>query len=105
MQGLDRLRLMAWKEVDGGWVAPNVGYLSSSFGSIYEQGVVDGGILHTEFSPAVYQEFSSRNTVFENLFAFKELGRATAVVERNAELPDIPPFWLVDRGQHRRGRD
>jgi hypothetical protein len=30
-------------------------------------------------------EFLSRNTVFENLFAFKELGRATAVVEGNAE--------------------
>lgn len=85
VKGLDRLRLLAWKEVDGGWVAPNVGYLSSAFGSIYEQGVVDGGILHTEFSPAVYHEFLSRATVFENLFAFKELGRATAVVDGNAE--------------------
>jgi ABC-type lipoprotein release transport system permease subunit len=85
VKGLDRLRLLAWKEVDGGWAAPNVGYFSSSFGSIYEQGVVDGGILHTEFSPAVYHEFLSRSTVFESLFAFKELGRATAVVDGNAE--------------------
>jgi ABC-type lipoprotein release transport system permease subunit len=85
VKGLDQLRLLAWEEVDGGWVAPNVGYLSSSFGSIYEQGVVDGGILHTEFSPAVYREFLSRSTVFESLFAFKELGRATAVVDGDAE--------------------
>ena len=85
VKSLDRLRLLAWREVDGGWAAPNVGYLSSSFGSIYEQGVTDGGILHTEFSPAVYHEFLSRNTVFESLFAFKELGRATAVVDGYAE--------------------
>lgn len=85
VKGLDRLRLLAWEEVDGGWAAPNVGYFSSSFGSIYEQGVVDGGILHTEFSPAVYHEFLSRNTVLESLFAFKELGRATAVVGGSAE--------------------
>ena len=82
---LDRLRLPSWREVDGGWVAPNVGYLSSAFGSIYEQGVADGGILHTEFSPAVYREFQEHNTVFESLFAFKELGRATAVVDGSAE--------------------
>ncbi len=82
---LDRLRLLSWREVEGGWVAPNVGYLSSSFGSIYEQGSRDGGILHTEFSPAVYREFLEHNTVFETLFAFKELGRATAVVDGNAE--------------------
>jgi ABC-type lipoprotein release transport system permease subunit len=85
VKGLEALRLLAWKEVDGGWAAPNVGYLSSSFGSIYEQGLIDGGILHTEFSPAVYHEFLSRNTVFEDLFAFKELGRATAVVDGSAE--------------------
>jgi ABC-type lipoprotein release transport system permease subunit len=83
---LERLRLLSWREVDGGWVAPNVGYLSSAFGSIYEQGVNDGGILHSEFSPAVYREFLGRSTVFESLFAFKELGRTTAVIDGNAEV-------------------
>lgn len=98
VKNLDRLRLMTWREQDGGWVAPNLGYLSSSFGSIFEQGVVDGGILHTEFSPAVYREFSTRSTVLESLFAFKELGRSTAVVDGNAEPVNC---FLVSGGFYR----
>ncbi len=82
----ERLRLLTWREQEGGWVAPNVGYLSSTFGSIYEQvQTPGGGIMHTEFSPPVYQEFLRHNTVFDPLFAFKELGRVTAVVDGNAE--------------------
>ena len=83
---LDRLRLLQWREQWGGWTAPNLGYLSYSFGSIYEQGETpDSGIIHTDFSPPVYREFLRSNTVFESLFSFKELGRATAVVDGSAE--------------------
>ncbi|HEY1758865.1 MAG TPA: ABC transporter permease [Bryobacteraceae bacterium] len=82
-----RLRLLTWREQDGGWVAPNLGYLSSTFGSIYEQHLTaDGGIMHTDFSPPVSQELLRDNTVFDPLFAFKELGRSTAIVDGNAEL-------------------
>ncbi|HEV8414391.1 MAG TPA: ABC transporter permease [Bryobacteraceae bacterium] len=86
VKDLDRLRLLQWREQDGGWTAPNLGYLSAAFGSIYEQGVTpDGGIIHTDFSPRVYSEFVRSNTVFESLFTFKELGRVTAVTEGSAE--------------------
>src|SRR5580704_14383095 len=33
----ERLRLLTWRERDGGWTAPNLGYLSPTFGTIYEQ--------------------------------------------------------------------
>jgi predicted permease len=82
----ERLRLLMWRAPDGGWVAPNVGYLSSTFGTIYEQRLTaDGAYMHTDFSPPVYQEFLRHNTVFDPLFAFKELGRATVIVDGNAE--------------------
>ena len=109
----ERLRLLTWREQWGGWVAPNLGYLSPALGTIYEQRETpDGGLMHAEFSPSLYREFQHRNTVFESLFAFeklaqngvrretvpdppggarrtlcafKELGRVTAVVEGNAE--------------------
>jgi predicted permease len=82
----DRLRLLTWLGQGGGWVAPNLGYLSPTFGTLYEQQYTPtGGLMHSEFSPPVYQEILRDNTVFDPLFAFKELGRATAVVEGNAE--------------------
>src|SRR5579863_4838050 len=44
---LDRLRLLTWREQNGGWVAPNLGYLSPTFGTIYEQRPTpDGGLMH-----------------------------------------------------------
>ena len=80
------LRLLTWREQWGGWVAPNLGYSSPAFGTIYEQGVTrDGGMMHTEFSPAVYREFLNDNHVFESLFAFKEIGRVAAVIDGNVE--------------------
>ncbi len=82
----ERLRLLTWREQWGGWVAPNLGYLSQAFGTIYEQRETpDGGLMHAEFSPPLYQAFLRDNTVFESLFTFKELGRVTAVVNGNAE--------------------
>src|SRR5580704_11708216 len=81
VKNVDRLRLLTWREQDGGWTAPNLGYLSAAFGSIYEQGVTaDGGIMHTDFSPPVYQALRNSNTVFQSMFTFKELGRVTAVI-------------------------
>ncbi|MBZ5576930.1 MAG: ADOP family duplicated permease [Acidobacteriia bacterium] len=86
MKHPDRLRLLTWREQWGGWVAPNLGYLSPAFGTIYEQRETpDGGLMHTDFTPRIYREFLRYNTVFESLFGFKELGRATAVVDGNAE--------------------
>ncbi|HEY6387888.1 MAG TPA: ABC transporter permease, partial [Candidatus Acidoferrum sp.] len=86
VKGLDRLRLLTWREQWGGWVAPNLGYFSYSFGSIYEQReTADGGLMHTDFSPGIYNDFLRHNTVFDSLFTFKELGRVTAVVDGNAE--------------------
>jgi predicted permease len=81
-----RLRLLTWREQWGGWVPPNLGYLSPTFGTIYEQRETpDGGLMHTDFTPRMYQEFLRDNNVFESLFAFKELGRVTAVVDDTAE--------------------
>ncbi len=86
VKDLDRLRLLTWREQDGGWTAPNLGYLSAAFGTIYEQGeTTDGGIMHTDFSPPVYQELLRDNTVFDAAFSFKELGRLTANIDGNAE--------------------
>jgi predicted permease len=77
----DRLRLLTWLGKEGGWVAPNLGYASPTFGAIYEQRVPpEAGYLHDEFSPPVYQALRRDNTVFDPLFGFKELGRVTAVV-------------------------
>jgi len=82
----ERLRLLMWTAPDGGWVAPNVGYVSPTFGTIYEQRLTpDRAYMHAEFSPPVYQAFRHDNTVFDPLFAFKELGRVTAVMDGNAE--------------------
>ncbi len=86
VKNLDRLRLLTWREQWGGWVAPNLGYMSPAFGTLYEQRETsDGGLMHAEFSPPLYQEFLRDNTVFDSLFAFKETGRVTAVVDGNAE--------------------
>jgi predicted permease len=77
----DRLRLLTWLGREGGWVAPNLGYASPTFGTLYEQRVApEAGYLHDEFSPPVYQALRRDNTVFDPLFGFKELGRITAVL-------------------------
>jgi predicted permease len=82
----DRLRLLTWLGKEGGWVAPNLGYASPTFGTLYEQRVApEAGYLHDEFSPPVYQALRRDNTVFDPLFGFKELGRVTAVMDGNAE--------------------
>ena len=82
----DRLRLLTWHERRRGWVPPLIGSLSPTFGTIYEQRPTpDGGILHTDFTPRIYREFLRDRDVFESLFAFKELGRVSAVVDGNAE--------------------
>ncbi len=81
-----RLRLLTWREQRGGWVPANLGYLSPTFGTIYEQRETpDGGLMHTDFTPRMYEEFLRDSHVFESLFAFKELGRVTAVVDGTAE--------------------
>ena len=83
---LDQLRLLTWLGRDGGWVPPRLGYRSPSLGTIYEQREAPGGgLLHTDFTPPLYRQFAQDHAVFESLFAFKELGRATAVVDGNAE--------------------
>jgi predicted permease len=82
----DALRLLTWREQWGGWVPPSLGYLSPTFGTIYEQRETsDGGLMHIDFTPRMYQGFLRDNKVFESLFAFKELGRITAVVDETAE--------------------
>ncbi len=83
---LERLRLLMWTVPDGGWTAPNLGYLSPTFGTLYEQRLTsDKAYMHAEFSPPLYRAFQRDNTVFDPLFAFKEFGRATTVVDGNAE--------------------
>src|SRR5580704_11115945 len=48
----DGLRLLTWLGKEGGWVAPNLGYASPTFGTLYEQRVApEPGYLHDEFSP------------------------------------------------------
>jgi len=96
----ERLRLLTWHEQRGGWVPPNLGYLSPAFGVIYEQrDAPDGGLLHTDFPPPLYREFSRNRAVLESLFAFKELGRVTAVVDGNAE----PANCFLVSGEFYRG--
>jgi predicted permease len=69
-----------------GSAEPNLGYRSPTFGTIYEQrDTPDGGLMHTDFTPRIYREFLRESAVFESLFAFKELGRVTAVVDGSAE--------------------
>jgi predicted permease len=78
--------LLTWKTQPHGWVAANIGSLSPTFGTIYEQRPTpDGGIMHADFAPRLYESFRRDSNVFENLFAFKEFGRLTAVVDGNAE--------------------
>ncbi|MBV9744097.1 MAG: ABC transporter permease [Acidobacteriia bacterium] len=82
----DRLRLLTWREQWGGWVPPNLGYRSPTFGTIYEQReTADHGLLHTDFTPRMYEDFRTKSGLIDSLFAFKELGRATALVDGNAE--------------------
>ena len=86
----EQLRLLTWLGRGGGWVAPNLGYVSPTFGSIYEQRETEGGgLIHTDFSPTVYRAFRRANTSFESLFTFKELGRVTAVADRSAEPANV----------------
>lgn len=96
---LDGLRLLQWREQWGGWVAPNLGYMSAMFGSIYEQQETrDGGIVHTDFAPPVYRALAEHNDVFDSFFTFKELGRATLVAGGNAEAVNC---FLVSDGFYR----
>jgi predicted permease len=86
LQHPDRLRLLTWREQWGGWVPPNLGYRSPAFGTIYEQrSTADGGLMHVEFTPRIYEAFRGAGNLFDSLFAFKEIGRLTAVVDGNAE--------------------
>jgi len=81
----ERLSLLTWRE--RGRAPPNFGYRSPTFGTFYEQRETsDGGLMHTDFTPRMYQEFRRDGNVFESLFAFKELGRVTAVVDGTAEV-------------------
>ncbi len=85
-----QLRLLTWLGRGGGWVAPNLGYMSPAFGSIYEQRETEGGgLIHTDFSPGVYREFRRQNKWFETMFTFKELGRVTAVADGSAEPANV----------------
>jgi predicted permease len=98
----EQLRLVTWQERGGGWVAPNLGYFSPTYGWLYEQRETpDGGLTHTDFSPPFYRQFLRDNTVFESLFGFKELGRVTAVVDGNAE----PLNCFVVSGDFYRGME
>ncbi len=98
----DELRLVTWSERGGGWVAPNLGYVSPTYGWLYEQRETsDGGLTHTDFAPPVYQQFLHDNKVFDSLFGFKELGRVTAVVDGNAE----PLNCFVVSGDFYRGME
>ncbi len=82
----ESLRLLTWREQWGGWVAPNLGHLSPTFGTIYEQRrASDGGIMHTDFTPRMYESFRRNSNVLESLFAFEEFGRLAAVVDGDAE--------------------
>jgi predicted permease len=98
----ERLRLLTWKEQRGGWVPPNFGYRSPAFGTFYEQrDTPDGGLMHTDFTPRMYQSFVRDSRVFESLFAFKELGRVTAAVDGNAE----PVNCFLVSGEFYRGME
>lgn len=98
----EELRLVTWLGRGGGWVAPNLGYVSPTYGWIYEQReTADGGLTHTDFSPPFYKQFLRDNTVFESLFGFKELGRVTAVVDGSAE----PLNCFVVSGDFYRGME
>jgi len=45
----EELRLVTWLGRGGGWVAPNLGYVSPTYGWIYEQReTADGGLTHTD---------------------------------------------------------
>jgi predicted permease len=98
----EQLRLVTWLGRGGGWVAPNLGYVSPTYGWIYEQRETpDGGLTHTDFSPPFYRQFLHDNTVFDSLFGFKELGRVTAVVDGTAE----PLNCFVVSGDFYRGME
>ncbi|MEP6960724.1 MAG: ABC transporter permease [Acidobacteriota bacterium] len=102
VQHAEQLRLVTWSGRGDGWVAPNLGYVSPTYGWIYEQRAApDGGLTHTDFSPPFYRQFLHDNTVFESLFGFKELGRVTAVVDGNAE----PLNCFVVSGDFYRGME
>jgi hypothetical protein len=83
----DRLRLLTWREQFPGWPpTPGIGYRSPTFGTIYEQRVTpDRAYMHTDFTPRMYEEFRRDSRAFGSLFAFKELGRLTVIVDGAAE--------------------
>jgi predicted permease len=80
------LRLLTWRHFGHGWVAPSIASMSPTLGVAYEQRETsDGGLVHTSFSPAFFRDFQRDGSVFESLFAFKEVGRVTAVIDGKAE--------------------
>jgi predicted permease len=73
----EQLRLFSWVSgpediMDGIW---------GSYGR-----TPNGGHTSTVFSNAVFQEMQRNNAVFDNLFAFKPVGRITAVIDGQVEL-------------------
>jgi len=98
----ERLRLLTWREQWGGWVPANLGFLSPTFGTLYEQReTADGGLMHTDFTPSLFYTFLRDSSVFDALFAFKELGRVTAVIDGSAE----PVNAFLVSGDFYRGMD
>jgi predicted permease len=82
----ESLRLLTWKTQPHGWVAANIGSLSPTFGTGYEQRPTpDGGLIHTSFAPRMYESFRRNSNVFASLFAFKEFGSLTTVIDGSAE--------------------
>jgi predicted permease len=66
------------------WVSGPEAIMDSIWGSYGR--TPSGGRTSTVFSNAVFQEMQRNNAVFDNLFAFKPVGRITAVIDGQAEL-------------------
>jgi hypothetical protein len=79
------LRLLAWPNQRAGWVPRAIGSWSPVYGWYYEQSTPDGGLIHATFALPFFEELEGENAVFGSVFAFKEMGRATAVVDGTAE--------------------
>ena len=72
----EELRLFAWTQGDKGAVHDSWGYFDKT---------PSGRTLSTSFSYPVYEELRRRNRTIEDVFAFKNFGRLTATVDKNAE--------------------
>ena len=85
VQNAEGLRLLTWRSPLNGRFQVSSRSASPIYGWLYEHPASDGTLVHSAFSVSFYTALEQNHGIFDSFFAFRELGRVTAVVDGSAE--------------------